>query len=178
MMYTPKSLVQTRRQMLQTQNFFGIDCSTLSWKVCNVLSHVFLKSIVCTIFRKDRMSLQSFLSLWRKLKLRALKKFIYSFQFLIVLAYSFMCIFISVLKKISTSIVLFISFSSFQQVCMRYQLLRILSCHAKTHNIYSNWLLGSYFNVCPYYPHKGIQQLELSNDFLSLIKKCLENYNI
>ena len=33
MMYTPKSLVQTRRQMLQTQNFFGIDCPTLSWKV-------------------------------------------------------------------------------------------------------------------------------------------------
>ena len=43
MMYTPKSLVQTRRQMLQTQNFFGIDCSTLSWKVCNVLSHIFFE---------------------------------------------------------------------------------------------------------------------------------------
>ena len=59
-------------------------------------------------------------------------------------------------------------FSSFQQDCMLYQLLRILSCHAKTHNIYSNWLLGSYFNVCPYYHHKSIQQLKLSNDFLSL----------
>ena len=39
--------------MLQTQNFFGIDCSTLSWKVCNVLWHVFLKSIVCTISQTD-----------------------------------------------------------------------------------------------------------------------------
>ena len=69
-------------------------------------------------------------------------------------------------------------FSSFQQVCMRYQLLRILSCHAKTHNIYSNWLLGSYFNVCPYYHHKGIQQLKLSNDFLSLIKMCFEIFHL
>ena len=68
-------------------------------------------------------------------------------------------------------------FSSFQQVCMRYQLLRILSCHAKTHNIYSNWLLGSYFNVCPYYHHKGIQQLKLSNDFLSLIKMCFKIFH-
>ena len=55
MMYTPKSLVQTRRQMLQTQNFFGIDCSTLSWKVCNVLSHIFFE-VYCLYNFTERLN--------------------------------------------------------------------------------------------------------------------------
>ena len=43
----------------------------------------------------------------------------------------------------------------------------------------SNWLLGSYFNVCPYYPRKCSRQFKISNDFLSLIKNVFwKHFNI